>query len=78
MFGLTNALSYVCPTTRREQVAVLLEQPLFRHWWLPNEEGFTPILKSIRAFAAERNSIRLTEEQELVREVGHLFRKLQP
>ncbi|CEJ84648.1 hypothetical protein VHEMI03538 [[Torrubiella] hemipterigena] len=77
-FALVESLGYVCSTTRREQVAVLLEQPLFRHWWLPNEEGFTPILKSIRAFAAERNSIRLTEEQELVREVGHLFRKLQP
>lgn len=73
---LTQSVSYICPTTRRERIAALLGEPLLRYWWLPNEEGLTPILKTIRAFTAERDSIRLNEDQELVREVRHLFGKV--
>lgn len=42
-------------------------------WWLPNDEGFTPILKSIRDFADERNAVAVTAQQESVREVRQLY-----
>lgn len=46
-------------------------------WWLPNDEGFTPILQSIRAFADERNAVAVSAQVENLREVNHVFEKLQ-
>jgi hypothetical protein len=42
-------------------------------WWLPDDEGFTPILKSLRMFADERNATAVTAQTENLREVGHIF-----
>ena len=47
------------------------------HWWLPNEEGFTPILKAIRAFADERNATAVSAQTENLREIRHIFAKME-
>lgn len=58
-------------------MAQLFRDPSCERWWLPNDEGFTPILQSVRAFADERNAAAVTAQQESLREVQHIFAKLQ-
>lgn len=47
-------MGYVFPPTFRQKMAVLWNVPEVEHWWLPNEEGFLPILKEIRKLIEER------------------------
>lgn len=42
-------------------------------WWLPDGEGFTPILKNLRMFADERNATAVTAQTENLREIRHIF-----
>ena len=57
-------------------MAELFREPSCVHWWLPNNEGFSPVLQEIRNFADERNAAAVTAQQESVREVKHIFAKL--
>jgi hypothetical protein len=45
-------------------------------WWLPGEQGFSRILKSLRAFADERNAMATSAQSESVREVRQIFAKV--
>jgi hypothetical protein len=56
-------------------MAELLQDPSCVRWWLPHDEGFTPVLQRIREFADERNIVALSSQQESVREVSHLYQK---
>ena len=55
----------------------LFHDPSCSRWWLPNEEGFSPILQSIRTFADERNAAAMTVQAENLREVHHIFSKME-
>ena len=55
----------------------LFRDPSCVRWWLPNEEGYTPILQSIRTFADERNAVAVSAQVENLREVRHVFAKMQ-
>lgn len=57
-------------------MAEIFGDPSCAHWWLPNDQGFTPILQSIRSFADERNARAVNSQQVNLREVKHLFDKL--
>jgi hypothetical protein len=57
-------------------MAQVFRDPSCVRWWLPNDEFFTPILQSIRAFADERNAKVLNMRQQSIRDVKHLFDKL--
>lgn len=57
-------------------MAEVFRDPSCAHWWLPNGEGLTPILQSVRTFADERNAAVVDAQQENLREVRHLFAKL--
>lgn len=57
-------------------MAEIFGDPSCAHWWLPNDQGFTPILQSIRSFADGRNARAVTSQQVNIREVKHLFDKL--
>lgn len=46
-------------------------------WWLPNDEGFSPILKSIRTLADERNETAVSAQTENLREIRHVFSRMQ-
>lgn len=47
---------YVFPATTRARMAHLFEDESVVRWWLPNNEGFTPVLQRVRAFADERSN----------------------
>ena len=58
-------------------MAELFNDPSCAQWWLPNNEGFSPILQSVRAFADERNVTAVSAQTENLREIRHIFAKLQ-
>ncbi|KAL8810247.1 MAG: hypothetical protein Q9200_002723 [Gallowayella weberi] len=77
--GLVNmALEmYTYPPTMRGKLANLWGIPQLRHWWLPNEEGYPPIIRSIRAFIEERTQKSGNQPKaEDVRTMKGLFEKL--
>lgn len=45
---------YVYPMAFRSKMAEMWREPDVNHWWLPNDEGFSPLLRDIRAFIKER------------------------
>ncbi|KAL9603445.1 MAG: hypothetical protein Q9219_001132 [cf. Caloplaca sp. 3 TL-2023] len=47
---------YTYPPTLRDKMATMWDDPEIQHWWLPNEEGYPPIIRSIHAFTEERTS----------------------
>lgn len=67
---------YTFPLTVRERMAELFRDPTCTEWWLPNGEGLSPSLRSIRAFADERNANPVSEETESVREISAIFAKM--
>lgn len=74
----TNNLNrYIYPSTIRQKMAVLFRDKSCEHWWLPDESAFSPILRSIRSFAEERNAAAVTAQQESLREIRHIFAKLE-
>ncbi|PTB70628.1 hypothetical protein BBK36DRAFT_1174954 [Trichoderma citrinoviride] len=75
-FALLETQGHINPVSRREKMAQVFNDPSCVRWWLPNDEFFTPILQSIRAFADDRNAKALNMQQESIREVKHLFDKL--
>jgi hypothetical protein len=46
-------------------------------WWLPNDEGFSPVLKNVRTFADERNATAASAHSETLRDVRHVFAKME-
>jgi hypothetical protein len=46
-------------------------------WWLPDDEGFTPLLQNIRAIADERNAMALSTQQESLTQIRHVFSRMQ-
>ena len=47
--------------------------PEINNWWLPNDEGFSPLLREIRAFSEQRTSLKLDESSEKVRDISAIF-----
>ncbi|PKS09077.1 hypothetical protein jhhlp_003691 [Lomentospora prolificans] len=76
-FALMETLGYIHPITLRSKMSELFRDPSCVRWWLPNEEGYTPILQSIRTFADERNAVAVSAQVENLREVRHVFAKMQ-
>ncbi|KAF5632656.1 transcriptional regulatory moc3 [Fusarium tjaetaba] len=75
-FALLETMGYIHPLPLRTKMAELFREPDCVNWWLPNEEGFSPVLQEIRNFADERNAAAVTAQQESVREVRHIFAKM--
>lgn len=79
---LSNVLTWtlnrnIHPIVIRTKLGELFNAPYCAHWWLPNDEGFTPILQATRNLADERNAAAIDAQQENLREVHHVFAKLQ-
>lgn len=73
---VTDVYRIIRPKADREKLAQILNEPSCERWWLPNDEGFTPVLKRLREFADERNAIAVTAQQESVREVRQLYEEV--
>lgn len=58
------------------KMAEVFREPSCVRWWLPDDDGFSPILQSIRNFADERNAAAMNAQQESLREVQHIFAKM--
>jgi len=46
------------------------------HWWLPNDEGYLPILQQIRAFIEYRTEPPKDWTSERLREMAGIFETL--
>lgn len=68
--------SYVFPLTMRSRFSQIFQDPSCVQWWLPNDEGLTPIVRSVRAFADERNANPVSEQTENLREMSAIFAKM--
>lgn len=69
-----EAHGYIYPYTFRIKMADLFQDQSCMHWWLPNDEGYTPAIRSIRKFAQERTS-PATDKKDL-REMKQIFSSL--
>ena len=53
----TNSFDrYIYPYRFRTKMADLFRDRSCMHWWLPNDEGYPPIIRSIRKFVEERTA----------------------
>ncbi|KAK0715743.1 hypothetical protein B0H67DRAFT_490196 [Lasiosphaeris hirsuta] len=75
--ALLEAMGYISPVTMRTRMAELFHDESCIRWWLPNDEGFTPMIQNIRAFADERNAMAVSAQSENVRQIRHVFSKMQ-
>ncbi|KAH8193728.1 hypothetical protein TruAng_012106 [Truncatella angustata] len=75
-FAAIEALGYVFPLTMRSRFSQIFQDPSCVHWWLPNDEGLTPIVRNIRSFADERNANPVSEQTENLREMSSIFAKM--
>lgn len=67
----------IYPTAQRQKVAQLFRDPSLTRWWLPGDGGPTPVLQAVRAFTDERNTAAVNTQFENIREVRHLFAKIE-
>ena len=67
---------YIYPPTLRSKMAQLWCLTELRHWWLPNDEGYPPIVRSIRAFIEDRTQPRAQAQSEDVRNMRAIFSKM--
>ncbi|KAI0553473.1 hypothetical protein F4679DRAFT_473112 [Xylaria curta] len=72
-YASLEATGYVFPLTMRARMAELFRDPSCNHWWLPNDEGLSPIVRSLRAFADARNGNAETPQKEDIREISAIF-----
>ncbi|OLN88047.1 hypothetical protein CCHL11_00453 [Colletotrichum chlorophyti] len=76
-FALLETMGYIHPVSLRSKMAELLREPACVRWWLPDDEGFSRILQNVRTFADERNANAMSAQAESLREVRHIFAKMQ-
>ncbi|KAK2032447.1 hypothetical protein LX32DRAFT_650053 [Colletotrichum zoysiae] len=76
-FALLETMGYIHPLTLRTKMAEMFSEPSCVRWWLPNDEGYSRILQNVRAFADERNANAVSAQAENLREVRHIFAKMQ-
>ena len=68
--------SYTFPPTHRAKMAEIWNIPELRHSWLPNDEGCSPIIRSIRTFVEERTIKPSNQANEDVRNMRGIFSKM--
>ena len=60
----------------RRRMAELFQDESCVRWWLPDDEGFIPILQSVRALADDRNATAASTQSETLRQIRHVFSKM--
>ncbi|ROW09442.1 hypothetical protein VMCG_02203 [Cytospora schulzeri] len=63
-FAFLERSGYIFPVSVRKRMAEHLQDGSIVRWWLPDEQGFSPIMQSIRAFADERNATAVSAQSE--------------
>lgn len=67
---------YIIAPRFRDALAAIWQLPEVQHWWLPNDEGYTEVIREIRAMSEERLQQPRDEHRENVRDMKGLFWKL--
>jgi hypothetical protein len=58
-------------------MAELWQIPEIKHWWLPNDEGYLPILRNIRSFIEERGAmVKSGDHNDDLQSMKAIFAKL--
>jgi hypothetical protein len=57
-------------------LAAIWQAPEVNQWWLPNDEGYSDIVREIRQLTAERSAQPRDELRENVRDMKTLFGRL--
>lgn len=68
--------SYIYPYTFRSKMSDLFRDRSCMHWWLPNDEGYPQIIRSIRKFVEERSSRPRDEPTEDLHNIKNIFAAL--
>ncbi|KAL1879361.1 hypothetical protein VTK73DRAFT_7092 [Phialemonium thermophilum] len=76
-FALLENMGYIFPLTMRLRMAKLFGDQGCVHWWLPNDETYTPVLKRIRLFADDRNSTSKNAHGANLRSTQHVVPRIQ-
>ncbi|KAL9015879.1 MAG: hypothetical protein Q9185_006750 [Variospora sp. 1 TL-2023] len=64
------------PPAFRAKMAALWGTTEILHWWLPNDEGYPPIVRSIHSFSEDRTTKPGSQSTEDLRSMKGLFDKL--
>lgn len=57
-------------------MSALFQDPSCMHWWLPSDESYPPIIRSIRLFVQERTSEARDVPAEDLRDMKAIFASL--
>ena len=68
--------SYIYPYTFRAKMADIFQDRSCMHWWLPNDEQYPPIMRSIREFIEGRRSKCMNGFAEDLRDMKAIFASL--
>ncbi|KOS36637.1 hypothetical protein ACN38_g12603 [Penicillium nordicum] len=74
--ALLEQHGYIIAPSFRAGLATIWQVPEVNHWWLPNDEGYTSIVREIRSLTDERSSQTRDEKRETVRDMKSMFGKL--
>ncbi|KAI9704758.1 MAG: hypothetical protein M1836_006538 [Candelina mexicana] len=68
-----ESMGWIYPQTFRERMSTLWGIPEVKHWWLPNDEGYPPIIRSIRSFVDDRTMTPRSQPGEDLRNMKAIF-----
>ncbi|SLM40820.1 Zn(2)-C6 fungal-type DNA-binding domain [Lasallia pustulata] len=75
-FAMIENMGYIYPPTFRKKMAELWDVQEINQWWLPNGEGYSPIIRSIRDFIEDRTVKPRDQDGEDLREIKGILSKL--
>ncbi|MCJ1306133.1 hypothetical protein MMC08_008951 [Hypocenomyce scalaris] len=75
-FAMIENMGYIYPPSFRNKMAELWDNPEIYHWWLPNDEGYPPIIRSIREFIEDRTMKPRDQPSEDLREIKGILSKM--
>ncbi|KAI9677763.1 MAG: hypothetical protein M1829_002535 [Trizodia sp. TS-e1964] len=64
---------HIHPSVLRKKLSELWELPYVEKWWLPNGQGLTKVLRSIRDFAFERTAVAKDAPSSDLKDMKALF-----
>ncbi|CAG8949255.1 hypothetical protein HYFRA_00004880 [Hymenoscyphus fraxineus] len=71
--SVVESNGYIYPYTFRKKMAGLFHDESCMRWWLPNDEGYPTIIRSIRKFVEERSSAPKDLPAEDLRDMKSIF-----
>lgn len=67
---------YIYPPTLRTKLSELWNLPELHHWWLPDDQGYPPIIRSIRSFIEDRTMTPKDQPGEDLRDIKNILQKV--